>query len=331
MLSTEDLARRATFIGASEIAAVCGIDPRQSPWDVWARKMTPTRGPLATYSQPTTVESMAGHLFEPAILGLYGFVTGATVERNEASLVHAAESHLGATPDGFVVDAVLSSTLRRRLVQIKARGWRSTERTEFLEGRVPDVIRLQVMQEIHVARSHYPELVDGDVVAQLELTGAPAIFRIEYDHDLMGEVLDIADRFWRDYVLGDKPPPQGKLEPASDYLAKRFPADNGGAVALDSEQLAYAEQTAELYVYALRDAAAASRHVDEMAARIKELMGDGKVLELVRGKFTWSSRVGSIFYKSLAEHLAGGEIPPDLVELHRGSPSRVFRFDAATK
>lgn len=63
-LTPEQIALRRNTLGASEIAAVCGMDPFAGPWDVWADK-------LGLDIREEFAESDMGHLFERPLLEHY--------------------------------------------------------------------------------------------------------------------------------------------------------------------------------------------------------------------------------------------------------------------
>jgi hypothetical protein len=56
------------------------------------------------------------------------------------------------------------------------------------------------------------------------------------------------------------------------------------------------------------------------------MVGDHYGVEGECGKFLWFSKPGSVSYKSIAEELAGGKIPEDLFDRHRGAPTRMAQF-----
>lgn len=82
-------------LGASEIAAVAGLNPHASPWDVWLAKTG-----QSTFTGNDLTEW--GHRLEPAIRQKYADETGHVVEVPAASMFHPSRPWQRATPDGIV-------------------------------------------------------------------------------------------------------------------------------------------------------------------------------------------------------------------------------------
>ena len=104
-LTPEQIALRRNTLGASEIAAVCGLDPFRGPWDVWADKM-------GLDIREEFAESDMGHLFERPLLEHYSRKTGVVLAYPE-TLIHPIHRWVSATPDGLGSD---------RVVQVKVVG-----------------------------------------------------------------------------------------------------------------------------------------------------------------------------------------------------------------
>ena len=88
---------RRTFIGASEIAAVCGLNPYDSALDVYAAKVLGQQRRRANLEGRATAR--LGHLLEPALLRDYEQQHGVTIVR-PATRRHPDYPWAGATPDG---------------------------------------------------------------------------------------------------------------------------------------------------------------------------------------------------------------------------------------
>lgn len=99
-------------IGASEIAAACGISRWRSRYGLWLEK-TGRTAPFAG-----NVRTRLGHLCEPRIRQLYADYRQDAVEIPTASMFHPDHPWARATPDGFVLPRS-----RRRGLQIKAMGY----------------------------------------------------------------------------------------------------------------------------------------------------------------------------------------------------------------
>lgn len=195
---TEWLAKRRASLGASEVAAVCGLDPFKGGWDIWAIK----KG----YRQD--VESDAGEMgnrIEPVLLQWYADKTGRTL-RQVGTLRHPVETWASATPDA--VAGQLD-------VQAKVVGARMLHRWD--DGP-PHYVQAQVAWEMWVAG-----LPAADVVALLGGTD-PQIFPVPRNEELISYIVEICSRWWRDHVIGDEPPAVDGSESARLALQGRFPS-----------------------------------------------------------------------------------------------------------
>ena len=190
-------AARRNFLGASEVAAVCGLDPMKSAADVWATK----RGYLG---QDESEAAEMGNLIEPVLLTKYA--AGRKLERPGTII----RGYRAATPDG-IVEAVN--------VQAKVVGARMLHRWD--DGP-PHYVHAQVGWEMWVA-----ELPAAEVVALLGGTD-PQIFPVARNEELISYLVEICSRWWRDHVIGDEPPEVDGSESARMALQGRFPCATSG-------------------------------------------------------------------------------------------------------
>lgn len=198
------LEQRRSFLGASEVAAVCGLDPFKTALDVWASK----KG-LIQDEQSEAAE--IGNLLERPLLQHYANRTGVEL-RMPGTLRRADFPWMAATPD-----AIARFTLERD-VQVKVVGLRMAWHWDC---GAPDYVQVQTQWEMHVA-----ELVAADVVA---LIGTD--FRVQLvprDNAVIGHLIEICSRFWRDNIEGDRMPEVDGSDRARAVLAARFPRPTAG-------------------------------------------------------------------------------------------------------
>ena len=86
--------RRST-IGASEAAGVCGVSRYAQPLEIFNRKKH------GEESREQTKAQRRGHIFESAVLQLYGDRVGGHMMRNCPMLVHPKWAFMSATPDAI--------------------------------------------------------------------------------------------------------------------------------------------------------------------------------------------------------------------------------------
>lgn len=198
----EWLERRRATLGASEVAAVCGLDPFKTAWDIWAIKLG--------YRQDTESEAGdLGNLIEPILLQRYANKTGRTL-RQIGTLRHPTETWASATPDAVAPGLD---------VQAKVVGARMLPRWD--DG-VPQYVVAQVHWEMWVA-----ELPAADVVALLGGTDMQ-IYPVARNDELISYLVEICSRWWRDHVIGGEPPEIDGSESARLALQGRFPNATAG-------------------------------------------------------------------------------------------------------
>jgi predicted phage-related endonuclease len=247
------LARR-NFLGASEVAAVCGLDPMKSAADVWATK----RGYLG---QDESEAAEMGNLLEPVLITKYA--AGRKVEKPGTII----KGYRAATPDA-IVESVNA--------QVKVVGARMLH--HWYDG-VPDYVQAQVQAEMYVA-----DLKISDVVALLGGTDYQ-VFRIERDDEAIEAINEVCARFWTEYVIGDKQPAIHLSRKARGIVAARYPIGAGMGRAVP-EFVKVAEKYAQLG----RVAKQATEQREELAISMKLAIGEREGLEWSGGKVTWKGK-----------------------------------------
>ena len=201
-MTAETREKRRQHLGASEIAAVCGLDDFRSPIDVWLEK----RGLAPVWDGNEFTEW--GHRFEDAIAQKYAELFGATIRRTKTQ-ISPYHDWMSASPDRYV--ELEGGSLRGLEVKNKD----SRQLIHFGEegtDQVPDSIAMQC---------HWSMMVTGirewDVAV---LFGGHHFrhYRIQQDDALAKMLFDQGRSFWFDNVLaGVEPQIDG-----SDSWAKRL-------------------------------------------------------------------------------------------------------------
>lgn len=166
-------------IGASEIAAICGLNPFASPWDVWLRKT----GQVAEFEGNAFTEW--GHRLEPAIRQKYADDTGLMVRVPHESMFSMERPWARATPDGIAFDKRAST---EHLLQCKNVG---TWIGKSWENGPPVYVQLQEQWEMYVTglgRADVAALIGGSDYR---------VFTVHRDDKSIADLLTIADDFWR--------------------------------------------------------------------------------------------------------------------------------------
>ena len=306
----EEMAIRRQGIGASEVAAIAGLNSWKSAVDIWLEKTGKAE------PQPMTDRAELGHLVEPAIAEWYGRRVGATkLEKPWTMIHHPTEPWLYATPDLFVE---IPGEERRRC-EIKMVGFRLRQRW-FVGDKpfIPDEVLAQCLIQ-GVCSGVHP----CDVSVWFGL-GPNEQFRIEcpWLPDVAAELVAVAREFWFEHVLKDIPPPPDASASYGAYLKDKFPKH--------SEPLALApldaHEWAERYLLAKDEIALATKTKDEAEHWLKKQIGEREGIERP-GEWiaTWKSNSKGVpSWKRIAEELGAS---PALIAKHTGEPVRVFRCE----
>lgn len=316
LLTEEQMEIRQHGIGASEIAAVCGISPWASPLDVWMRKATPNRPPLIDGN----IDSMAiriGNTLEEPLRAMYARETGLEekhIFKPTKTSAHTDYPFILATPDGLINDD--NYRCKFRGLEIKNVGGRMAS---AWENGVPDYVELQCRQNMAVL-----DLDRWDVAA---LIGGSdfQIHTIERDLELEQTMIEAAKFFWENYVLTDTPPPEDDPEKQRELLKALFPGREGKECKPPEDVTTFYDLCNALAKIKETEKVIASEKAD-IENQIIEMIGDDYGIEYDQFRFTWGVQAGSTSYKDIAEELCGGKVHADLIEKHRGAAKRVARF-----
>lgn len=283
------MARRRKGVGASEVPAILGLSPWQTPMNVWFAKQ-PDYTPA-----PETEAQRNGHRMEPVILSVFAKETGLDVKPNSRlGWDHVKGSRLFCTPDGFV-------KLHNRLVQAKCVGPRMADSWGTMddpwETAVPDYVIAQVQAECAV------EEAEGCYVATCIQSFAGLTWPHWYvpaDPELGAGIRQTVTEWYNEHVVGNVPPAETVIDHAnlSLYRIKTQPLGPVGERTEEWEQIA---------TRLLKMKAAQSF----LGKRIKEAeallyAGLGEHTGGVDGLFTVGKRKGSVSYKSAVEALCPG-------------------------
>lgn len=272
MLTTEQLKIRGTGIGASEIAAVVGLNPFSAPIDVWLNKTG-----RATEEPDPEGDSHKdlGHRVETVLADVYAARTGAQLETCK-TIVHPTEPWILATPDRHIVGT-------NRGVEIKLVGmhvvWHWTDEAP------PDYLTLGQCQ--------WQMLVTGwesiEVVALIGGTDF-RVYSVPRDDETIEMLMTIGRRFWHEHVLADVPPPADGTDSYKAFLARRFPRSGPGLTKAPPE----AERSAREYLQAAQDEVESAARKQAAANHLKSMIGEFEGIVGEFGRVTWKSNAKGI-------------------------------------
>lgn len=180
------LEERRKGIGGSDVAAIMGLSPWKTPYQVYQEK----RREVDAWSGNEATDW--GKRLEPAIRQWYSDVTGRCVRLPEKILFSPSYPFMLASLDGFTDDP--------RGVEIKSarspKGWGEPGTNE-----IPDYYILQVQ--------HYM-IVTGFDVFDVPVSiggGSPELYEVPADKELQDMIIEAEAAFWQRVVDGNPPDP----------------------------------------------------------------------------------------------------------------------------
>ena len=207
------LEERRKGIGGSDIAAVLGLSPWKTAYQVYQEK----RKEVDDWKGNEATDW--GKRLEPVLRQWYSDTTGRVVRMPEKIICHGKYPYMLASLDGFTDD--------KRIVEIKTarhgKGWGAPGTNE-----IPDYYALQCQ--------HYM-VVTGYEVTDVPVTiggGSPELYEVPADREVQEMILEAAAEFWRRVENGDPPEPKSYADVVSRYGASR----GAGAVYADEADIA---------------------------------------------------------------------------------------------
>ncbi len=259
LFSAEQMQSRRNTLGASEIAAVCGLDPFRGPWDVWADK-------LGLDIREEFAESDMGHLFERPLLEHYSRKTGVALTYPE-TMIHPLHRWVSATPDGIASD---------RVVQVKVVGANMAHKWD---AGVPEYVVCQVQWEMFV--TGIPLAV---VVACVGGTDYRAL-DVPADSEIQQSLFDLGREFWEGYVLTGAPPDPDASEACRKALSVRHRKHGTELVPATRElvEMAYQHKRLGASLTSLKE------ERDAIGNTLRLAIGDRSGFEWEGGRCNWTT------------------------------------------
>jgi len=249
----EWLEARRQGIGGSDAAAVMGLSPYKSAYELWLEK----RGELQEEDLSDNEAVHFGTVLEDVVATEYARRTGRKVSRVNCILQHPEHPYMLANLDRRVVG-------ERRILECKtADRFTLPMWGEAGTDQVPDHYHLQV--------THYMAVTGAEVADLAVLIGGNEfrIYTIERDQELIDMVYDQEAEFWR--MVQDGGPPDVDGSAATSALLKRlYPSSTGARIDLPGDGGAWVEKLRE----AKQDVEWATSRLDEAKHRIQVLAGE---------------------------------------------------------
>lgn len=252
------LEERKKAIGASDVAAILGVSPYSSAWDVWAIKT----GRVDSWQGNEATK--LGQLFEAPILDYAESQLGQL--RRNVRIVHDTLP-VAATLDAQCVDT-------NRPVEAKTTGLVGVVNPHFGEpgtDEVPDTYLVQVYAQLLCSKAdlgYLYALIPGKGVVYYEIQRNDAVI------DKLGNVLDA---WWQKHIIGGEEPSREK---ASFEIVKRMRREASKEIELgetESELLSRIES-------ARKKKSEAGKELVVAESQLLAAMGDAEIARFVDGR-----------------------------------------------
>ena len=294
---------RRSSLGASEVAAVLGLSPWQTPLSVYMAKMG-IRNEIP--------ENLAyfGRALEPVIAGWISDTHPEVGLMSDGFSARADEwPWLTVSPDriAFVPP---SGGLGVAYVPVELKTSSAFGRDKWSEG-VPLFYQAQVQAQIAVLDAPYGWL------AVLHGGNEPELYRIERDDDFIeNHLIPKTKAFWEDHVLAQVPPEPTTTEEAIAL----WPGTEGVTVEGGPELL----DLWDTYGLMQAESVDLTERLDAVKLELQRAMQDA-VAVTYQGQelFTWKPRKGSTRFDAAALKTEHPDIHAQYVK--QGDPTRVFR------
>lgn len=256
----------ARKLGASDSAAICGLNPYKTKYAVWAEKVglqPPFAGNEAT---------RFGLKLEPVIAAEYAERTGYDVFSLDMMMTHPLYAFITATPDR----GVIKPENRKGLAELKNT---SAYFAKHWDSGIPDPAHVQAQHQLMCA-------VGSEFCDVVALIGGNSLVFHEVlpDSKVQARLVEILVGFWE--LVETKTPPPMVAEDV-ETVKRLFPESQSGLeVALPEQAEFWLEQRAK----AAEALKAATAQKDEAEANIKALLGNAERGRIGKQIVSWKTQ-----------------------------------------
>lgn len=251
------LAYRQQGIGSSEVASILGLNPWETPYQLWRRKkgLTPPK--------EETFAMRAGHYLEDAVSLFWHDETGREIIKRSATdwlIQNTEKPYMQVSPDRtYWLDGERRSNTNKGILECK------TTQMKVDEDDLPRHWFCQVQYQLGVAELTHGSLAwlsSGREFGYKDIALVPDFFAwIEYE----------VSKFWTDYIVGDKEP---GLQDVSDVLLKYYRHTDGKVLAVGDDIFTACGDLKALR----RQIAALDEQKEDLEAKIKLAFGDAEAI-----------------------------------------------------
>lgn len=277
---------RANGVSATMISPIAGISPWGDRWTAYAH----AKGLIAPEEQ--TEEMFWGTRLQRVIAQVFCERMELPIEWSDQRVYSKTRPWQCASPDAFIL-----TQPKRQVLECKTAGLHQShewDREATNEDGVPDYYVAQVEWQLSTCE------LEVAYVAVLIAGNDFRIYRIEHDPVLEEILLEEGERFWREHLMSNVPPPIGGSQRARQYLGQRYPRHREKLRPATLDEIAWLDEYAVLR--AQSDVIESRR--DELENQLKQAIGEAEGLSWSRGKLTWkkSKDHAAVNWEELAEN-----------------------------
>jgi putative phage-type endonuclease len=254
---SEWLEHRKFGIGSSEVASILGLNPYETPYQLWRRK----KG-LDTQKEETFAMK-AGHYLEDAVTLFWADETGREVIKSSAGdwlYVNKKRDYLRVSPDRtFWIPGMQKNNQNKGILECK-----TTQMTIDADD-LPKHWFCQVQYQLGVS-----EFEQGSL-AWLSAGREFGYKDIAFVPDFYGWMIEEVDKFWIDNIIGNKEPDATSV---ADIITKFARHTDGKIIEVDENILQAYTQLKDVRA----EISALEKRKDELEESIKLGFGDAEAI-----------------------------------------------------
>lgn len=302
------IADRATYAGGTDAAAILGVHPYKSSYEVWCEK-------LGLVQRQESPAMRFGRMAESMVVDMYAEQFGFGFE--ESGVVrHPERPFLAGNPDRLFKDRPGILEVKTTKDNFTGDGW-----GEPGTDQVPKHYLIQGVYYLMLTNREFCDfaLFRRDTCEVLQ-------YRVWRDMELESTIVSRVVQWWERHVVGGDPVDPDGSESASELIKAQLPKGNGLEIAATPE--------VEEWIANLIRVKAQIKEFEALEVglsnRIKLFMGEASALTSVHGKVTWKNNKDSTETDWQALALSLSPKPEQIAPHQKAKPgNRVFRLPKA--
>ena len=208
MLTPVQKELRKGHLGASDSAALFGLDPFKTATDVW---LTKCFGIVEPEKQSDNIE--LGNTFEAPLLAWGAKELGVEISTKPDDLFAVSETNpiFSATLDARIKPFDIKEALEAKVTS------RADEYGEPFSDQIPDRTNIQVQHQMFVHQLQHVHIV----VLMGKMGLKRELYYVDRNEQIIQAIIQKGEYFWRDFILTKQSPPEGEFGLGSIDIIKR--------------------------------------------------------------------------------------------------------------